>query len=167
MYDVATQHGRVVFINCHDPHEKKVKEYVAQLRMEYVRAPERALVIVVGDYNHGPQRQGVETEEDWELRLFLEEMRLQDMSYNSAPGPSHYPAPEGSTASRIDAVYANPQCFCGVRAGYTVGPEEIWDKKGHCPKMVAVEVKVGEPGDDEDAEQEADDEGVNPPSPVK
>ena len=34
VYDVATEHGQVVIINCHVPHRGRVKEYVAQLRME-------------------------------------------------------------------------------------------------------------------------------------
>ena len=38
----------MVIINCHVPHGRRVKEYVAQLRMEYVRALERGRVIVVG-----------------------------------------------------------------------------------------------------------------------
>ena len=33
MYDVATEHGQVVIINCHVRHGGRVKEYVAQLRM--------------------------------------------------------------------------------------------------------------------------------------
>ena len=34
VYDVATEHGQVVIIICHVPHGRRVKEYVAQLRME-------------------------------------------------------------------------------------------------------------------------------------
>ena len=83
----------------------------------------------------------------------LEEMRLQDVSYSGAPGPSHYPAPEGSAPSRIDAVYADPSWVKGVTAGYMVGPEEMQDRKGHCPMMVTVDVKVGEPGDEQEDEQ--------------
>ena len=41
VYDVATEHGQVVIINCHVPHGKRVKGYVAQLRMKYVRAFEK------------------------------------------------------------------------------------------------------------------------------
>ena len=41
VYDVATEHGQVVIINCHVPHGRRVKEYVAQLMMEYIRALER------------------------------------------------------------------------------------------------------------------------------
>ena len=51
VYDVATEHGQVVIITCHVPHGRRVKEYVAQLRMEYIRALERGPVIVVGDFN--------------------------------------------------------------------------------------------------------------------
>ena len=80
------------------------------------------------------------------MRKFVEEMGLQDVSYSGAPGPSHYAAPEGSAPSRIDAVYADPSWFKGVTAGYMVGPEEMQDRKGHCPMMVTVDVKVGEPG---------------------
>ena len=89
VYDVATEHGQMVIINCHVPHGKRVKEYVAQLRMEYIRALERGPVIVVGDFNYDPQRRGAETEVDREVRIFVEEMRLQDVSYSGAPGPSH------------------------------------------------------------------------------
>ena len=109
VYDVATEHGQVVIINCHVPPGRRVKEYVAQLRMEYIRAPERGPVIVVGDFNYDPRRRGAETEVDREVRMFVEEMMLQDVSYSGAPGPWHYPAPEGSTPSRIDAVYADPR----------------------------------------------------------
>ena len=41
VYDVATEHGQVAIINCHVPHGRRVKEYVAQLSMEYIRALER------------------------------------------------------------------------------------------------------------------------------
>ena len=153
VYDVATEHGQVVIINCHVPHGRRVKEYVAQLRMEYVRALERGPVIVVGDFNYHSRRRGAETEVEREVRMFVEEMRLQDVSYSGAPGPSHYPAPEGSTPSRMDAVYADPRWVKGVTAGYMVGPDEMQDRKGHCPMIVTVDVKVGEPGDDEEDEQ--------------
>ena len=43
VYDLATEHGLVVIINCHIPHGGRVKEYVAQLRMEYIRALEVGL----------------------------------------------------------------------------------------------------------------------------
>ena len=36
VYDLATEHGKLVIINCHVPHGRRVKEYVAQLRMEYI-----------------------------------------------------------------------------------------------------------------------------------
>ena len=52
---------------------------------------------MVGDFNYDPRRIGAETEVDQKVRLFVEEMRLQDVSYNEALGPSHYLAPEGST----------------------------------------------------------------------
>ena len=58
VYDVTTKHGQVVIINCHVPHGRGVKEYVAQLRMEYIRALERGPVIVVGDVNYDPRRRG-------------------------------------------------------------------------------------------------------------
>ena len=99
--------------------------------------------------------------------MFVEEMGLQDVSYSGAPGPSHYPAPEGSAPSRIDAVYADPSWVKGVTGGYMVGPEEMQDRKGHCPMMVTVDVKLGEPGDDEEDEQGLDEEGVTLPPMVK
>ena len=167
VYDVATEHGQAVMINCHLPHGRRVKKYVAQLRMEYIRALERGPVIVVGDFNYDPRRRGTETEVDREVRMFVEEMRLQDVLYSGAPGPSHYPAPEGSTPSRIDAVYADPRWVKGVTAGYMVGPDELQDRKGHCPMMVTVDVKVGEPGDDEEDEQGSDEQGVSLPPRVK
>ena len=89
------------------------------------------------------------------------------MSYSGAPGPSHYPAPEGSTLSRIDAVYADPRWVKGVTAGYMVGPEEMQERKGHCPMMVTVDVKVGEAGDDEEDEEGSDEEGVSLPPMVQ
>ena len=161
VYDVATEHGQVVIINCHVPHGRRVKEYVAQLRMEYIRALERGPVIVVGDFNYDPRRRGAETEVDREVRMFVEDMRLWDVSYSGAPGPSRYPAPEGSTPLRIDAVYADPRWVKGVTAGYMVGPDDMQYRKGHCPMMVTVDVKVGEPGDDEEDEQGSDEEGVS------
>ena len=101
------------------------------------------------------------------MRKFVEEMRLQDVSYSGAPGPSHYPAPEGSAPSRIDAVYADPSWVKGVTAGYMVGPEEMQDRKGHCPMMVTVHVKVGEPVDKQEDEQGWDKDGVSLPPMVK
>ena len=165
VYDVATEHGQVVIFNCHVPHGRRVKEYVAQLRMEYVRALERGPVIVVGDYD--PRRRGAETGVYREVRKFVEEMRLQDVSYSGAPGPSHYPAPEGSAPSRIDGVYADPSWVKGVTTGYMVGPEDMQDRKGHCPMMVTVDMKVGEPGDEQEDEQGSDEEGVSLPPMVK
>ena len=153
VYDVATEHGQVVVINCHVPNGRRVKEYVAQLRMEYVRALERGMVIVIGDFNYESRRRGAGTEMDREVRLFVEEIRLQDVSYHGAPGPSHYPASEGSTPSQIDAVYADPRSVKGVTAGYMVGPDEMQVRKGHWPMMVTVDVKMGEPGDEEEEEQ--------------
>ena len=104
VYDVATEHRQVVIIKCDVPHGRRVKEYVAELRMEYIRALERGPVIVVGDFNYHPRRRGAQTEVDREVRMFVGETRLQDVSYSGAPGPTHYPAPEGRTPSRIDAV---------------------------------------------------------------
>ena len=167
VYDVATEHGQVVIINCHVPHGRRVKEYVEQLRMEYIRALERGPVIVVGDFHYDPRRRGTETEVDGEVWMFVEEMRIQDVSYSGAPGPLHYPAPEGSTPSRIDAVYADPRWVKGVTAGYMVGPDEMQDRKGHCPMMMTVDVKVGEPGDDEEDEQGSEEEGASLPPMVK
>ena len=146
VYDAATEHGQVVIINCHVPHGRRVKEYVAQLRMEYIRELERGPVIVVEDFNYDPRRRGTEAEVDREVRMFLEEMRLQNVSCSGAPGPSHYPATEGSTPSRIDAEYADPRCVKGVTAGYMVGPDEMQDRKGHCPMMVTVDVNWGSQG---------------------
>ena len=167
VYDGATEHGQVFVINYHVPHGRRVKEYVGQLWMEYVKALERGPVIVVGDFNYDPRRRGAETEVDREVRLFVDEMGPQDVSYNEASGPSHYPAPEGSTPSRIDAVYADPRWVKGVTAGYMVGPDEMQDGKGHCPLMVTVDVMVGEPGDEEQEKQGSDEEGVNLPPPVR
>ena len=167
VYDVATEHGQVVVINCHVPHGRRVKEYVAQLRMEYIRALARGPVIVVGDFNYDPRKGGAETEVDREVRKFVEEMRLQDVLYSGGPGPSHYQAPEGSAPSQIDAVYADPSWVKGVRAGCMVGQEEMQDRKAHCPMMVTVDVKVGEPGDDKEDGQGSDEEGVSLPPMVK
>ena len=44
-----------------------------------------------------------------------------------------------------------------------MGPNEMQHRKGHCPLMVTVEMKVGEPGDEEEDEQESDEEGVHLP----
>ena len=128
---------------------------------------ERGPLIVVGDLNYDPRRRGAETELDREVRMSVEEMRLQDVSYSGAPGPSHYPAPEDSTPSRIDAVYAVPRWVKGLTEGYMVGPDEMQDRKGHCPMMVTLDVKVGEPGDDEEDEQGSEEEGVSRPPRVK
>ena len=91
VYDVAREHGQVVIINCHVPHGGRVKEYVAQLRIEYIRALERGSVIVAGDFNYDTRRRGAETEVDREVRMFVEKMRLQDVSYSGAPGPFALP----------------------------------------------------------------------------
>ena len=99
------------------------------------------------------------------MRMILEEMRLQDVSYNRAPGPWHYPAPAGSTVSMKDVVYADPRWVRGMTARYMVESEEMLDKKGHCPMMVTVEVKGWEPGEDRDQEQESDEEGFDLPTP--
>ena len=71
VYDVAAEHGQVVIINCHVPHGRRVKEYVAQLRMEYTSALERGPVIVVGDFNYDPRRRGAETKVDREVPMFV------------------------------------------------------------------------------------------------
>ena len=167
VYDVPTEHGQVVIINCHLPHGRRVKENVTRLRMEYIRALERGPVIVVGDFNYDPRRRGAETEVDREVRMFVEEMRLQDVSYSEGPGPSHYRAPEGRTPSWIDAVYADPRWVKGVTARYMFGPDKMQDRKGHCPVMVTVDVKVGGPGDDEEDEQGSDEKGVSLPPRVR
>ena len=70
VYDVATEHGQVVVINCHVSRGRRFKEYVAQMRMEYVRALERGPVIVVGEFKYDPRRRGTEIEVDREVRLF-------------------------------------------------------------------------------------------------
>ena len=54
-----------------------------------------------------------------------------------------------------------------VTAGYMVGPKEMQDRKGHCPMMVTVDVKVGELGDEQEDEQGSDEEGVSLPPMVK
>ena len=134
---------------------------MAQLRIEYVRALQKGPVTVFGDFNYNPQRQGAETDVDQEVRLFVEKTGLQDVSYNGARGP------EGSAASRIDALYADPKWARGVTAGYMVGPKERQDMKRHCPMMLNMKVKVGEPGDNQDEEHKSNEEGFNLPSPVK
>ena len=60
----------------------------------------------------------------------MEEMRLQDMSYNGAPDPSHYLAPEGSTLSRGDTVYADRQWVPGSRQGIWWGLKKCQTGKG-------------------------------------
>ena len=85
VYDVATEHRQGGIINCHVPHGRRVKEYVAQLRREYVRALERGPVIVVGDFNYDPRRRGAETEVYREVRKFVEEMRLQVVPGSAGP----------------------------------------------------------------------------------
>ena len=54
-----------------------------------------------------------------------------------------------------------------MTAGYMLGPEEMQDRKGHCPMMVTVGVKVGEPGDEQEDEQGSDEECVSLPHMVK
>ena len=120
VYDVAPQHGQVVIGNCHVPHGRRVKEFVAQLREQYVRAMHRGRLVVVGDFNSDPRGKTAETEVE--------------------------PAQEGITASRIDAVYADPRWVRGVTAGYMVGPEEMQDTRGRCPMMVIVGVRRGGQG---------------------
>ena len=53
-------------------------------------------------------------------------------------------------------MYAKPWWVRGVKAGYMMRPEEMRDRKGHCPMMVTVDVKVEEPGEEENEEQESD-----------
>ena len=48
-----------------------------------------------------------------------------------------------------------------MTAGYMVGPDEMQDRKGYCPMMATVDVKVGEPGYDEEDERGSDEEGVS------
>ena len=62
---------------------------------------------------------------------------------------------------------ANPRPVRWVTAGYMVGPEEMRDGQGHCPMMVTVDVKVGEPKEEDDEEQESDEEGVSLQPPVR
>ena len=40
-------------------------------------------------------------------------------------------------------MYAASSRVKGVTAGYIVGPEEMQDRKGHCPMMVTVDGKRG------------------------
>ena len=87
VYDVAREHRQVVIINFAVPHGRRVKEYVAQLRMKYIRVLEGGPVIIVWDFNYDPRRRGAETEVNREVRMFPEDMRLQDVSYSGAPGP--------------------------------------------------------------------------------
>ena len=56
---------------------------------------------------------------------------------------------------------ADPGLVKGVTPGYMVGPDKMPDRKGHCPMTVTVDVKLGEPGDDEEDEQGSDEEGVS------
>ena len=118
-------------------------------------------------FNYDPRRRGAETEVDREVRKFVVEMRLQDVSYSGAPSPSHYPAPEGNAPSRIDAVYADARWVKGATARYMVGPDEMQDKMGHCPMMVTADVKVGEPGGEEEDEQGSEAGGVHLPPRVR
>ena len=115
--------------------------------------PLQQVLIVLGDFNYDPRRGGVETEVDREVRMFVDEMRLQDVSYSGALGPSHYPALESSVSSRIDAPYVDPRWVKGVTPGYMVGSDKMKDRRGHCPMMVTVDVKVGDPVDEEEDEQ--------------
>ena len=82
-----------------------------------------------------------------------------------SPRPLWQPAAGagGRVALRLrkDAVYADPSWVKGVTAGYMLGPEETQDRKGHCPMMVTVDVKVGEPGDEQEDEQGSDEEGAS------
>ena len=64
-------------------------------------------------------------------------------------------------------MYTDPRWVKGVTAGYMVGPEEMQDRKGHCPMMLTVDVKAGEPGNNEEDEQVSDEEGVSLPPRVK
>ena len=64
-------------------------------------------------------------------------------------------------------MYGDPRWVKGVTAWYMVVPDEMQDRKGHCPMMVTVDVKAGEPGDDEEDEQGSDEEGVSLPPRVK
>ena len=64
-------------------------------------------------------------------------------------------------------MYADPRWVKGVTVGYMVGPDKMQDRKGHCPMMVTVDVKVGDPGDAEDDEQGSDEEGVSLPQRVR
>ena len=64
-------------------------------------------------------------------------------------------------------MYANPWWVRGLKAGYMMGPEEMRDRKGHCPMMVTVDMKVRKPGEEEDEEQESDEGGVSYPPPVR
>ena len=50
---------------------------------------------MVGDFNYNPRRSSAETEMDREVRLLVEEMRLQDVSYNGAAGPLTLPGTGG------------------------------------------------------------------------
>ena len=64
-------------------------------------------------------------------------------------------------------MYADPRWVRGQTARYIVGPEEMQDRKGHCPIMVTREMKVAEPGENQDEEQELHEEGVSLPTPVR
>ena len=88
VYDVATEHGQVVVTNCHVPHGRRVKEFAAQLRMEYVRALERGPVIVVGDFNYDHRRRGADTEVDREVRLLWRECGCR-MCHTIGPRAPH------------------------------------------------------------------------------
>ena len=131
--DVATEHGQVVIINCHVPHGRRVKEYVAQLRMEYIRALERGPVIVVGDFNYDPRRRGAETEVDREVRKFVEEMRLQDVSYSGAPGPLKLPSTGRQRAVADRRGVRGPQLGQGGDGGIHSGAGRNAGQEGALP----------------------------------
>ena len=46
-----------------------------------------------------------------------------------------------------------------MKPGCMVGSDKMKDRRGHCPMMVTGDVKVGEPGDDEEDEQGSEEGG--------
>ena len=105
--------------------------------------------MLVGDFNYEPNRKGTEIEVDDKIRQFVEETGLQNVSHNRAPGLSLYPAPEGATESRIDAVYTDLHSGHEVTVRQSMGKDELKERKGHRPMMLTLKSRVEGPGDEE------------------
>ena len=103
---MATKNGNMVIMNCHVPHGKRLKEYVEQFRMEYVKAAGRGAINLVGDFNYDPSRAGMETEVDREMR---ELCRGYGTAVQQGTRAVPLPITRGSAESRIDALYVDPE----------------------------------------------------------